>query len=307
MVLQTLPAEPHAGPTPAVAWAWLAGYAVLVVTASLIGGALPGKLRLTHARMQHVISLVAGLMLGVATLHLLPHATAGGRMSADAACGYMLGGVVAMFLLLRAFHFHVHEPAPLMDEDPAGPDRVRVDHECSAPGHDHGHDHSETPRGRLGWAGMFFGMSVHTLIDGFALGAAVAAGLSHDADALFPGIGILAAVALHKPLDAMSVTALMQRDGWSAAWRAAVNGLLAAVCPFGAAMLLWGLSGGPSLPTGPVLAFSAGVFLTIALSDLLPEMEFHSHDRFTLTLSLLAGIALSVAIRFLEPGHLHGP
>ena len=153
---------------------------------------------------------------------------------------------------------------------------------------------------------MFFGMAVHSLIDGFALGAAIAAGLTHNKDALFPGVGIFAAVSLHKPLDAMSVTALMQRDGWSATWQTAVNGLLAAICPVGAAALLWGLSGGEMFPTGPVLAFSAGVFVCIALADLLPEMEFHSHDRFTLTLSLLAGITAAVFIRFLEPGHLHG-
>ncbi len=44
------------------------------------------------------------------------------------------------------------------------------------------------------------------------------------------------------------------------------------------------------------LAFSAGVFLCISLSDLLPELEFHAHDRVVLSLALIAGIALAYAI-----------
>jgi zinc and cadmium transporter len=57
---------------------------------------------------------------------------------------------------------------------------------------------------------------------------------------------------------------------------------------------------------GGALAFSAGVFVCIALSDLLPEVEFHSHDRVPLSLAFLAGLVLSWAIGFLEPEHSHG-
>ena len=48
------------------------------------------------------------------------------------------------------------------------------------------------------------------------------------------------------------------------------------------------------------MAFSAGVFLCISLSDLLPEMEFHAHNRVRLTAVLLAGILLAYGITFLE-------
>jgi len=56
---------------------------------------------------------------------------------------------------------------------------------------------------------------------------------------------------------------------------------------------------------GSALAFSAGVFLCISLGDLLPEVHFHSHDRFKLTFSFLVGIGLAYGLRFLEPGVLH--
>ena len=42
--------------------------------------------------------------------------------------------------------------------------------------------------------------------------------------------------------------------------------------------------------TSKTLAFSAGTFLCIALSDLLPELQFHAHDRWKLSAALLAGV-----------------
>ncbi len=57
--------------------------------------------------------------------------------------------------------------------------------------------------------------------------------------------------------------------------------------------------------TGSALAFSAGVFLCISLSDLLPEIEFHSHNRIGLTVALVAGVGLSYLISLLEAGHVH--
>lgn len=56
---------------------------------------------------------------------------------------------------------------------------------------------------------------------------------------------------------------------------------------------------------GCALAFSAGVFVCISLGDLLPEMEFHSHNRLRLTAALLVGTAAAYGIRYLEPAHVH--
>ena len=47
-----------------------------------------------------------------------------------------------------------------------------------------------------------------------------------------------------------------------------------------------------------------GVFLCISLGDLLPEVHFHSHDRLHLSLMLVLGVLLALAIEFL-PGHSH--
>ena len=51
---------------------------------------------------------------------------------------------------------------------------------------------------------------------------------------------------------------------------------------------------------GAVLGFCAGTFLCIAGSDLLPELQFHSHDRFKLSLALLLGLTLAIVIKQIE-------
>ena len=56
--------------------------------------------------------------------------------------------------------------------------------------------------------------------------------------------------------------------------------------------------------TGAALAFSAGTFLFIALSDLLPEVQFHRHDRLPLFAALVGGVLLMGFIALLE-GHDH--
>ena len=72
--------------------------------------------------------------------------------------------------------------------------------------------------------------------------------------------------------------------------------------------MLWGfdfVAHANSLLIGSALAFSAGVFLFISLSNLLPEVHFHSHDRFSMSLALLLGIGFSLVLINFEPDHRH--
>ncbi len=270
-------------------------YCLLIVGASLFGGWLPSLYRLTHTRMQTVVSFVGGLMLGIGVFHLLPHAAH--QLNIDQVAMWMMGGILVMFFLIRTFHFHNHGIAEEVKGDacdPCGHDHV----------HTHSHVHAHPQSHELTWMGILVGLSVHTLLDGIALGAAV---IGHSrGDVLLPGIGVFLAIVLHKPLDAVSITSLMVAGGWPKAKLQAVNAGFAMMCPLGAALVLLGANRFPGVQqdvSGPALAFSAGVFLCIALSDLLPEMEFHSHHRLRLSLALGLGIAVAWAIRFLEPGH----
>ena len=56
---------------------------------------------------------------------------------------------------------------------------------------------------------------------------------------------------------------------------------------------------------GRALAFSAGAFLCVSLSDLLPEIHFHSHDRGKLAAAFLVGIALAYALILVESQAVH--
>lgn len=301
----------------------LLGYCLCIVLASLAGGALPGFFHLTHRWMQLVMSFVGGLMLGVALLHLLPHSVAE-QGSIDRAAMWLLGGLLTMFLLIRVFHVHAHEHGDTSDvsdehhHDHEGPCDHQHQHVLASDnpyespraesGTHHHHDHSPSHTHAFSWLGLAFGLSLHTLIDGLALGAAVAAEAHGQRGFALFGLGTFLAVALHKPLDALSITSLMAAGGWSkqAIWLANLG--FAVMCPLGAIGFVLGVStllGDQNIVIGCALAFAAGVFLCISLADLLPEVAFHAHDRERLTLALFLGIALAWGIGFLEPEHAH--
>ncbi|MEZ6034875.1 MAG: ZIP family metal transporter, partial [Planctomycetaceae bacterium] len=195
-------------------------------------------------------------------------------------------------------------------------------HEPHDHDHDHGHHHPPQAAGslpiigqpychhahQLSWLGIAIGLSLHTLIDGIALAASVEADAKFPSQGVMFGLGTFLAIILHKPLDAVSITSLMAGSGWTSRSRFMVNLIFSTMCPLGVALFVFGirqLSGMQDQVVCSVLAFSAGVFLCIALSDLLPEMEFHAHNRFRLTVALTAGVLLAYGITFLEPSHLH--
>jgi len=301
-------------------------YCVCIIACSLGGGVLPRLMKLSHRQMQLLMSFVGGLMLGVAVLHLLPHGVmeltpvVKGRALDWAALG-LLAGLLGMFLLIRVFHVHAHEHGDTSDVGHS-PGHSHAHGHAHGPGCEHDHDHrrhqhdselvhlgakevAEDAAHRFSWIGLAVGLSLHTLIDGLALGAAVAAEAHHKHLAL-AGFGTFLAVALHKPLDALSITSLMGAGGWSARAMWLANICFALMCPLGAIAFVTGvgsLGGNQSLVIGCALAFSAGVFLCISLADLLPELAFHAHDRFPLTALLLLGVTAAWGIGFLEPRH----
>ena len=261
-------------------------------------------MRMTHLRTQLLMSFVAGLMLGIAMLHMLPHAShlLG---SASLTGGAALAGIITMFILLRAFHTHQHgavEPA-------ANDHRHHLHHKPHAHqhlGHQQDATHSHDEDRELGWLGMLFGLGLHTLMDGVALAASIAAEVHHRPWLGLAGLGTFLAVVLHKPLDAFAITSVMKRGGWTPGQQSLVNMTFSLACPIGALLFLFGvtqLSQDGSL-LGWGLALSAGFFICISLSDLLPEVAFHDHDRLKLTAALLLGVGLAVGIENL-PGHNH--
>jgi len=275
--------------TPAVS---IVVYSILALIAALAGGALPTLFKLTHPRLQLAVCGVAGLMLGLALLGLLPHATEA-LGSIHRSTAWLLAGFLVMFLLQRFLPFHHHDVEEGSPLEPCG----------------HTHSLAERSARSLSWVGIALGLSLHSVFDGLAMAASVAADAQRHGGAL--GLGTALAVILHKPFGALAITTLMAASGSTRSSKNLVNLAFALVTPLGA--LLFYLGAGPWAHAHPAwlgcaLAFCAGTFLCIACADLLPELQFHRHDRIKLTVALLAGLGIAIGISQFghpEEGHHH--
>lgn len=264
----------------------LLAYSGAVFAASMVGGRLSEYGAMTHMRTQLVMSLVAGFILGVALFHLLPHSLERipGPEPVNAAMLWVVGGMITMVVLLRVFQFHQHD----------------FSDEASAHGHTGNNSH--------GLAGIALGLGIHAVTEGFALGASVRIGLTEEG--VLPGLGVCLAILLHKPLDAFSITGTMKQQGKPRRARLAANVGYALICPLAAVSSYVGTGMVAAALEGPVLgyglAFAVGALLCISLSDLLPEVHFHRHDRGKLLLALLAGVSFAYALYFVEALAAHG-
>lgn len=291
-------------------------YCVLIAFASLSGGWIPMLVRITHTRMQVAISLVAGVMLGVGLLHMVPHSHYElGKI--DVTMWWVMIGFLVMFFLERFFHFHHHD-AP--DDGEAG-NHEHCDHDehnhnhahnhshNHAHAHSHSHDHADPTAHAFSWSGAFIGLALHSAVDGLALAAAVSVEAHEGVVPFLAGLGTFLAIFLHKPFDSLSIGTLMAAGGWSPRARHIVNIAYALVLPLGVLFFMFGIDQDAHNykdMLGRALGFAGGAFLCIATSDLLPELQFHSHDRLKLSASLIAGVALAWAIGVFEThGHDH--
>jgi zinc and cadmium transporter len=296
-------------PSIAVSLVLLSYYCALILVASIVGGMIPVWFQLTHRGMQFAVSFVAGVMLGVAVLHMLPHAISEAETAAvisrstlgipgnaiastsieaiRATMISLLAGMLAMFFIERFFSYHSHD-VPDNHVRPAEPALRHAAH----------HHH-------LSWSGAALGLALHSVLNGVALAAAV----QHGSDGSWlAGFGTFLVIVLHKPFDAMTIGMLMARGGWSLAWRHTINTLFSLAIPAGALLFYFGFmsetagaaGGSQQWYVACALAFSAGTFLCISLSDLLPELHFHRHDRVKLSAALLLGLAVAHAAAWLE-------
>ena len=278
-------------------------YCLLVAAASFSGGMLPSLIQLTHNRVQLMMSFVGGLMMGVAILNMLPHGIVEAG-SVDYVLRSVVLGMLVMFFLIRVFHVHQHGHG---DNTHGHEDTCHHRHDF-----DHDHQHEEDQRERyshpLSWVGLFVGLAIHTLIDGIALGGSVMAGTHDTAGAPLAGLAVFSAILMHKPLDALSITTVMAGGGWDRRSQLVANALFALMCPLGAITFLLcvqQLGAVQYTVLGCALGFSAGVFLCISLGDILPELQFHQHDRTKLSIALLLGVLLAFAMGIIEPHHVH--
>lgn len=249
-------------------------YGLLPVVSTFIGGYVV----LRWKRDLHPwMSLSGGILLGVAFLDLLPEAFEHGPehgLTTVTIGGAALAAILAFYLLdaLLGAHHHDHE--------------------------DHGHVeaahneicHNERHLERKSWI-RASGIILHTFIDGIAIGAGFAAN-----EAL--GILILTAVVLHDFSDGMSTVTILKaikQNEKGIFMMLIVN----AIAPFIGVIVGWRLAISEAI-IAVLLAVFSGFFITLALSELLPQAHAASSRRSSLTLTVL-GICFVVGLRLL--GH----
>jgi len=271
-------------------------YALLVALLSLIGAALPLRFRPTHSHLQVYLSLAAGTLLGAALFHLLPEAT----HLVHEGFGISMGlGIVVVFLLQRYIAPHSHEASTV------GEHAEHAEHrECPPVGGPHEHLHSSGPF--LGGLVALLALSIHSFFDGLAIGAAAGSPAGH-VGALT--LSVFLSVMIHKPMDGLSVSVLLLNAGIKTRTLWLIQITYAALVPLGAS-IFWLTQGAVSeaLHTsfvGHTLAFSAGTFCSIALTDLLPELQFHSHDRHKLSAAMIVGMGVMLVTAMIAPEHGH--
>lgn len=274
----------------------LTAFCSAVVIVSVLGGMLPLTVMLNHTRLQVYLSFSAGAMLGAAFFHMMPEAV---RVGSPETLHWTAFGLLALFFVERFFSFHHHETRDAGEPDTdAGSTPPTADPPPSdAPIHRHAHHHEHGhANGALRWGPAAVGLGVHSLVGGVALASAVAADFDVGRGLLGAGLGVFVATLVHKPADALTITALMLESGTPRIYTHLVNLAFALMIPAGVVLFWAGTRGSMPVASGTwtaaALAFSAGTFLCIALSDILPELQFHSHDRISMSVALLVGFGL---------------
>ncbi|MBI2915135.1 MAG: ZIP family metal transporter [Firmicutes bacterium] len=209
--------------------------------------------------LQYFIAVSAGFLLGTAVLDLVP-----ASLSLDPAYAmYILLGFALIHIFEQVFAGHVHQREELRDPhpDPAGRRRT----------HPAMHPHSDPGRSRDATTlAAFLGLLVHTFLDG----ASIAAGFELSTKL---GLLVFGAVILHKLPDGFTIASIMlagDRPRKVAAWTTVALGV-STILGGTTIVAIRGIN--PNV-VGVALALSAGVFLYVSASDLIPHVS-ESRDR----------------------------
>ncbi|MFE2351612.1 ZIP family metal transporter [Kitasatospora cineracea] len=230
---------------------------------TLVGGFVAQR---TGDRRHLVLGLAAGLMLGVVAFDLLPEALAQAPQEVH--------GVPAALLMFAAgfLAIHVVERAVAIHRGHEG------EYAAHSHGHAHGHAHGERRREQGVGIAAASALVLHSMMDGFAIGAAFQAGTT-------VGTVVAIAVVAHDFADGFNTYTLTRLYGNNR--RRAVALLFAdALAPVtGAGITL--LFTIPEELLGLYLGFFGGFLMYLATSDILPEAHSPHPSKGTLACTLL--------------------
>ena len=245
------------------------GSVAIISVISLIGVlTLSVNLDRLRAFLFVLVSLAVGALLGDAFLHLIPEAFEGAADPTMVALA-IIGGVLLFFIVEKTLHWHHHQG--IEDSEPA-----------------------VHPVGRM----ILFSDGVHNLIDGLIIGLAYTVSIE-------VGIATTIAVILHEIPQEIGDFGVLLHAGYSKS-QALLFNFFSALFAFAGAGIAF-LIGEAAEPVALLLVpITAGGFIYIALSDLIPEL--HKTTSARKSVIQLIGIGAGVLAMFLLLGleHEHG-
>lgn len=236
---------------------------------ALIGGVILLSKEKFALKISHFLaSFAAGILLGTAFFDLLPEAVNEGKKTGTDVFPWALFGIVLFFLLERFIHwFHHHE-------------EFHKDEESK----------STLPL-------IIFGDTMHNFIDGVVIAATFMVSVPL-------GIATSISVFVHELPQEIGDFGLMLHKGLSRRKIILVNILSAGIAFLGAIITyLLGNILGAYIPM--LLAVTAGFFIYIATSDLIPEIHHEKRKGFAFIESLLlivGVVVMAVSVSLLEHG-----
>jgi len=225
-------------------------YLPAVIFISLVGSFLPLMRELSQRALALLLSFSAGVLLGAVFFHMLPEI---GEMLGENLGWPILVGFLLIFVMERFVFVHACE------------ERDCDIHQMGIP--------------------AFMGISLHSLLDGLALGAGL----------MLPQLGpvVLLAVIIHKMPDSISITSILLSAGWSRRKVAMLSLLFSLTTPVGALLAYFFFRALSPENVAIAIGISAGTFLAIATADILPQVH-RIEERNPLTLLFLVlGLGVS--------------
>ena len=215
--------------------------------------------KISDKTMIYLVSFSAGVLFSLAFLHLLPEAI---YLNPSYALYAVVGAFVTFYLLEQQIMMHSCSEG-----------------KCS-------HHHIDRGRGLVG----LWGIMLHSLVDGALIGIGFEVSIT---------LGMVTALAIlvHKIPDGLSVSAIMMHSGFSRNKALKGAALVAAATPAGAILAYFLLQGVSDEMVGLALGFSAGTFLYISASDLIPET--HKNVNWLNGVFVILGIMVIIFARYL--------
>ncbi len=231
-------------------------YLAAIAIASILGSLTPLLGNRSGRSLIIPVSFSGGILLGAAFFDMIPESAA--LVKGPGLGGALLAGFLAIFVLE---HFLVVHPHP-----------------------EHPGEHGAAHHIHLGVT-AYAGLSFHSLLDGLALSS------TYQRPVL--GTAVLLAIIAHTIPTAFALTSLLLLDHWSPRAIVLWMGLFALSIPAGA-LLTWAmLERANDVVVGAAIAVSAGSFLAISTSDILPQMKRPGQEKIVPLVAMFAGLGVS--------------